>query len=818
MLKFQVKEIKNEFRIFSILALAMICVIAIGIAAYKNFSSIVTNISKVNNPGMQIVLLESLRSNLAYAESSVKSYNLTRDEAYLAPFSNNLLTIDQLLDSIKIKGHADPVQKPLVDSLDFLVREKSKILRSILMLKNNEGVTNELNRIYSKLNVDVKKEKIEGSKKLIKSKEVKAKIKAQKEAAKPENIIKKITSEVGSEIGSVKTDQVKQLKDIKLDEFSLLMKDKEIMGHIKDIIFQLEEIEKKEMLKESLESAELAAKTNRIIAFFCLFATLLMMLAVYVVVSYLIKNTAYKKELERARDETNQLAKAKESFLYNMSHELRTPMNSVVGFIDLLQNTKLNTEQKEQVSILKRSSGHLMQILNDILDVSKINAGKFSFELQPFSLKELLNDIEITMKKMAKKKNLSFQLLIQNEIPAFINGDAVRLSQILYNLIDNAIKFTKQGTITVEVGTEKINDKNIRLKIAVKDTGIGIAPENINKIFNEFEQAESHKNRNIGGTGLGLSITRKLVELQKGTISFQSEINKGSSFEFVIPYELAENNSSNQKIIDSNLTLDLSGLKILAADDEELNRALLTALLDKHKANYVIAENGHSLLQKAEKDTFDIILLDIRMPEISGPEVCAKIRALSNPTRKNVPIIAFTASASETDIKSFMSIGFTDILLKPYSESSFLKVIEKYIPEGKRKYLSEPEAIINGKKERKLEIDINDPDNKSLVELFISSINQELELMYAAFDEPNNISKITHYTHKLIPGCKMYGANTLAELLNTLEKAVNKNESREKLSQLITDIQSESQIIVSKYSKIISNETDQNVQLEATNK
>lgn len=806
MLKFPIKEVKNEYKIFTVLALAVLCVMAIGIAAYKNFSSIVTNISKVNNPGLQIVLLESLRSNLAYAESSVKSYNLTRDEAYLAPFSNNLMTINELMDSIKIKGYADPLQKPLVDSLDFLVKEKSMLLRSILMLKNNEGVTNELNRIYDKLKVDTKKEKIEGSKKLIKSKEVKAKIKAQKEAAKPENIIKKLTTEVGSEISSVKTDQVKQLKDIKLDEFSLLMKDKEIMGHIKDLIFQLEEIEKKEMLKESLESAALAAKTNRIIAFFCLFATLLMMLAVYVIVSYLIKNTAYNKELERARDETNQLAKAKESFLYNMSHELRTPMNSVVGFIDLLQNTKLDTEQKEQVSILKRSSGHLMQILNDILDLSKINAGKFSFTNQPFTMSEVLGDIEKTMKKPAQRKGLSFKWTNGKDMPEFVNGDAVRLRQILYNLVDNAIKFTKEGGITIEAHFDKVSDKKINLRMLVKDTGIGISPENLSKIFNEFEQAESHANRNIGGTGLGLSITKMLVELQNGKINIQSEINKGTEIEFSIPYELAENGLAAIKAEDSAISLDLSNMKILAADDEELNRALLTALLDKHKAKYNIADNGLTLLQQAEKETYDIILLDVRMPEISGPEVCARIRALNDKTKSKVPIIAFTASASETDIKSFLEIGFTDILLKPYSEFNFMKIIEKNIPDNKRKYLKTPVEIKEVKEKSGLKIDVNDPENKSLVQLFISSLTEELALLDKAFENPETVSRITHYTHKLIPGCKMYGANELTQLLKDLEQAVNKNESRELLSKTIQSVHAESQKIIAELTKVISKE------------
>lgn len=789
------KKLQTETRIFIILALAFIFVALTGIAAYRNFTVVVDDITNYKNPGMQMIMLESLRSSLADAESSVKSYNLTRDADYLTPYTNNIDHINELMDSIKIKADKDATQKALADSLRTLVQQKEYILRNILLLKNNESVTEELNRIDSKLEQALAIQKVEKSKKLFKSKEEKAKIKAQKEAAKPENIVKKLKQEVGSEIGVVKQDQVKQLKDIKLDEFSLLMSDKEVMFKIKDIIFQLQEIEKKEMIKDTLDASELAAETNKIIAYFCLLATLLMMLAVYVVISYLDKNKKYNAELTRAKNETEKLAKAKESFLYNMGHEIRTPMNAVIGFIDILKKSKLDKEQTEQVNVLKRSSDHLMQILNDILDISKINAGKFTFTKQAFSLKDVLADIQAAMEKVAIQKGLKFQFQLSGNIPAHVNGDPVRLRQILYNLIDNAIKYTPKGSVNILVNaTTKENNQSL-ISFEVADTGVGIQKENLERIFNEFEQDGNSDEKFLGGTGLGLSITKNLVELQNGQLSIESEPEKGTKIAFNIPYETIQENQLPKET--SHQNHNLSGIKILVADDVELNRQLIQMHLNSFNAEAKVVANGKDLLKAFEAEKFDIIFVDIRMPEMSGTQVCKHIRSHASAEKANIPLIALTAIASQEDIDQYLKTGFSGVLIKPYSVDNLLEIINKNVKIAASPQKSAPSV------KGTLQVDIYQPENRDLVELFVSSTSEDLAKMYTLLQSDENPKAITEITHKLIPGCKMFHAPTLADFLFQLEKEIKAGKKPSALNSLTNNIKTEENKIMAQMQEIL---------------
>jgi len=373
--------------------------------------------------------------------------------------------------------------------------------------------------------------------------------------------------------------------------------------------------------------------------------------------------------------------KAKQQFLSNMSHEIRTPMNAIIGFTNVVLKTKLNDTQKEYLNAIKVSGDALIVLINDILDLAKVNAGKMAFERSSFDLGQSICLMLQLFESKIQEKNVILHTNFDNNIPPIVIGDAMRLRQIILNLMSNAIKFTNEGTITMNVRLVSENDDNATIEFKITDTGIGIPLERQAQIFNSFEQASKETSRAYGGTGLGLAIVKQLVELQGGTIILQSEVGIGSTFGFVMSFEKIKTTMpletiEKQEFIPKELLKGNTKVKVLVAEDLPLNQLLIKIILQDFGFEIDIVDNGKKVIEYLQKNTYDIILMDLQMPELNGFEATAYIR---HEMKSKIPIIALTADVTSVDIGKCLSVGMNDYISKPIDEEILYTKIMKYM-------------------------------------------------------------------------------------------------------------------------------------------
>lgn len=385
-------------------------------------------------------------------------------------------------------------------------------------------------------------------------------------------------------------------------------------------------------------------------------------------------NERKKAELERTNASRNQ-----EIFLANMSHEIRTPMNGIIGLAHLLTQTGLNTEQNEYLKGIRDSARKLLTIINDILDISKINAGKIVLEEEPFSISELINNTTLTLGRKSKKKNINVSTYIDPEIPELVLGDHVRLSQILWNIAGNAVKYTKKdGEVIISVIKQFEDESNVLVGFSVKDNGIGIETSLLPAIFEPFIQANPAESRKYG-TGLGLSITKKLIEMQGGAISVQSKLGEGSQFSFRMNFKKYANGKPRPEILNKEFSGDyknLVGLSVLLVEDNIINQKVGAKILGKKGINVEVAENGKKAVEMLEKKHYDLILMDLQMPEMNGFEATRHIRTKMGPALAAVPIIAITAAALQGEYEQCMAAGMNDYILKPFEPKDLFDKME----------------------------------------------------------------------------------------------------------------------------------------------
>jgi len=391
-----------------------------------------------------------------------------------------------------------------------------------------------------------------------------------------------------------------------------------------------------------------------------------------------------EEHLKTEKHKVEASEKVKQLFLMNMSHEIRTPMNAVLGFAHLLEDSGLNKEQHDHVTLLSKAANELLQILNDILDFSRMESGRVSLESTPFNLDEMVHTLVGDMFPLADKKDLNLSCYVDKKIPDVVLGDPKRLHQILYNLLANAIKFTERGEVGVTVYLVRDHHHHIELEFSVKDTGIGISEEDQDKIFESFEQAESGTDRKFGGAGLGLSIVKQLVGLQGGNIFVNSRPGRGSEFHFRLSILKVKNpDPSEDTAIDQHLkepanTVPGDGPLILVVDDNPMNRLLVIKILHKKGYQTDTAENGRMAVFNAQRNEYKLILMDLQMPEMDGYEATRQIRAWQN-DKRDIPIIAMTAHATEGERERCLDIGMNEFIPKPFAPDELYQKIDNLL-------------------------------------------------------------------------------------------------------------------------------------------
>ncbi|WP_264566422.1 PAS domain S-box protein [Flavobacterium sp. N3904] len=492
-------------------------------------------------------------------------------------------------------------------------------------------------------------------------------------------------------------------------------------------------------------------------------------------------------DLESEKIKAQEASKAKETFLANMSHEIRTPLNAIIGFLRELEKQELTELQKKYIENSAIASKHLLSIINNILDISKIEAGEMTLEKEDFIFENSIKNVIRILKPKAKEKGLKLNFTISDQVNTVLKGDTLRLEQILYNLIGNALKFTSKGKISVDCNVIKDNTTFQELCLSIADTGIGMDQSFIENIFSKFSQEDKTITRKFGGTGLGMAITYELIQLMDAKIDIQSKRNEGTTIRIYANFIKGDpENISNLK--QQEKKVELNGLSILLVEDNEMNRMVAQNTLQYYDCTITEAENGMEAISILKNKNFDIILMDLQMPEMDGYETTKIIR---NDFKLTTPIIALTANAFKAEIEKCKNAGMNDYVTKPFDETILLNTIAKYTVYKEIENIKVPVTLSNEKL-----YNLNSLNNLSrgnsefvlkMVRLFIKQTAEEIENITTALTV-DDFQEVSRLIHKIKPSVESLGITSILEEIKLLEKIAKETTDKEQIKALFSII------------------------------
>ncbi len=817
--------------------LALTAMGMLGWEAYRSVEQLAYNLDAASTPDEELRQVKEISNTLTSMESSVRAFAITGNADLLEPYYQGATGLTRQIKTLRKLTPLSAQSRKIIN----LISDKTQVLDDLVVMADDGSAGTAFDKFVTQMEelpagverprtyADTVRVKVVDSVVVRTTNKDKPKVKedekkgffrsvfgSRKKAATPETPPtpapkpeRKINRTVavdtlgGSVIESVDPSRklVTTLK-AQADSFQLMAaqdaqllvdtilvlatRDIRLSQKIAEQVHILETLRQADSRGLSAASTERAAYTIRFIGIFGVIVVVIFSVLLAIILNDIRRNQQLQAFLREEKLKTEELSKAKEAFLNTISHDLRTPMHAVIGFSEQLGKTALSQKQAWYHRHIQQASAYLLALLNDVLDYAKMQSPGFTLEQIPFSPEAVANEAAALFQERIKEKGLQWELILSPDLPKAVLGDPLRLRQVLFNLLSNAVKFTDKGKIELLVLSHALNKEVQRVKFVVKDTGIGVPTEKMERIFVAFGQADASTGRRYGGTGLGLSITRQLIEMQGGTVEFQSSPGVGTTVTCTLPYALASVEQLTAPSQEENTPVSagfLLGKKVLIADDESFNRALLSEILAGWGLEVVVVENGKEALGEVENQAFDFILLDLHMPEMDGVTATRAIRALTG-----VPIVGLTAALQPDEEMAAKVAGMNAVLLKPFKENELLAMLRTDVIPETNSASDMPQAPLPESQpffdDRYLSLKQsgNPAFVHRMLSLFVENGKQYLAGMEAsrlAYDP----AALGEFAHKWLPACRHLGLSEVVTVLAGLEHEALHGSSPERVLQ-----------------------------------
>lgn len=783
---------------FKVIAGYVLIAALAGISVWFIYTQVVafSNLSqKNNNNNEKLFLVSEITSSLYESENISRRVIQTGSEEDLDSYRSQIDSISKSVNHLKTI-YQDSLMQNELDSINKLLSRKTDNLEELATLREKDRNTSYYTRVINELrkvdesfgDYDQRFPNLEPYQRrvLIKYLEYAKKDNAQQLTNQTADSLINAVKNVLSEL-EIANQQFRQTVSDKENE--LLGNDVILNQQLRKLLAQIEKEERQQSFSRAEASQQMLEDTSQIMFLAGSVSVAIILLFLILIVRDVTRSQRYRIQLEEAKNFAEGLLKSREQFTAAITHDLRSPLSTVIGYTDLMQKTTLDAKQKHYLQQMRKSSDFILHLVNDLLDLSKLEAGKMLIEKLPFNPKKLIEDTVHNSVPGHHEKDVDVVVETSEDVDTEVLSDPFRIKQILANLVTNAYKFTEEGEIKVKVLLKKEIEDSYTLMFSVKDTGIGISKEKQEDIFEEFSQENSSIEKKYGGTGLGLSITKRLTDLLKGEISLNSSPGEGSEFIVCIPVtKVAKQEIPAKKLeTEPSETPDLKGKKALVVDDETSQRTLTQELVKSLGMQCESAENGSEALEKLKSGKFDLVLTDIQMPKMDGFELISEIR--KSQKFAGIPVIALSGRTN-VNAEDYSKAGFTNSLIKPYKPAELLQKIAEIF---KLKLKQEQKQDLNRKKYSS-NYDLEEiflfsgGDQEAMqviIKAFLESSKNNLEEMEGAMKEGNR-EEMGRLAHKMLPMLKQMKATHLVPQLQKLEahEEVPESEVRKTIAEI----------------------------------
>lgn len=732
--------------------------------AYRNLSSIVSTVQVDLKPELRIVSIRDISHDLETADNCIRIYTITRDTSDLRPYYSKVNGIDEKVTRLQQECNKDSIMLNQIDTISKLIEENIVIWNELLYIINNDNASEILKQLSIQINTAPASKEEKGI--------------LQRVFARNSQYL----SDQEALISNIqKIQEQRKITSLSMiaQESQLAENSSRIKEKFYDLMARMENQVSRQVMERGEAANRIAGKTYIWLITFSISGGLLVLVVLFIVIRYIRNARAYQVALEKSKTETENLARTKEIFMANISHEIRTPVTAISGFTEQLLHDTFDENILRSLKIIKSSSDHLAKIIDNILDLSKLQNGKMMLEKVHFSIAQMMEEVYGIFKQQAHKNDTQLSFSITPGTPPVLQGDPYRLKQILINLVGNAIKFTEHGSVVFTAEGITKDSEEVELVLKVVDTGIGIDQDKLNIIFEDFTQAEMSTTRKYGGTGLGLSIVKNLVNLNHGSIECESRKNQGTKITCHLPLlKGREDNLERDVAMPVSIPEEIKNLKVLVVDDEEYNRLLFKKILDRWKIDCDVASNGMDAIGILKERKYDLLFMDVRMPGLDGFKATQFIRNEMNIGEAKMQIVCVSAVSPDEERTKYKQAGMNAFLQKPFTEEMLLTTIMA-VRQNAVDIIFEDPVETEGKIQYsggKINLDnlyhISGGDKKfikQMLESFNSTTDNGLKEMLEACSS-GQLDPVRNIAHKLLPPCRHIGAMNLYDILVKIEK------------------------------------------------